>query len=365
MKGSDIKWLSAYFILLAALFLLSPKRHAVDPFIPQDFPGIIEAGKVTAITVEGVDSYFTFKGTPHGHQYELIKAFADSHGLKLEIIVAETVEKLREMLLDGEGEIVAHRICWMEADEEKFISCGLAGDSVVSSWIVRKTMPALAVAIDEWFDVADLPATSKKDRFLFERSKLPGDEPAPMLGEGRISIYDSLFKHYAAEINWDWMLLASIAFQESKFYTDLTSGEGATGLMGIMPGTAKLFGLPEDSVFNPEANLRTAVRLIERLNRSFSEIKDHSERQKFIIASYNAGAGHINDARALAGKYGKDPSKWKDTEDFLRRLKEEEFYNDTVCRAGAFNAGQTLFYLESVIERWDYYKKDLLCLEEK
>jgi len=41
-------------------------------------------------------------------------------------------------------------------------------------------------------------------------------------------------------------------------------------------------------------------------------ISDKQERLNFILASYNAGLGHIYDAMALAKKYGKNNLVWKD-----------------------------------------------------
>jgi membrane-bound lytic murein transglycosylase F len=206
----------------------------------------------------------------------------------------------------------------------------------------------------ETADGARRPTTAKVRRGM----------AASAIGDGRISVYDSLFVKYAADAGWDWRLIASIAYQESKFINGLSSGKGAKGLMGIMPATAEMLSLPEDSIFHPESNLRAAVNLIKRLNRSFSGIPDVDERRKFIVAAYNAGAGHVNDARALAAKYGMDAARWDDAAEFMKRLYDPSYYGDSVCRAGTFRACQTLDYVESVFERWEFYKTVALCLEK-
>jgi membrane-bound lytic murein transglycosylase F len=234
----------------------------------------------------------------------------------------------------------------------------IIGHSQRSSWAVRKTTPELASAINQWFENNEKQSGYQGIiKRYFEMSKMPGDEPAPLLGNGQISLYDDLFKKYANEIGWDWRLLASIAFQESKFYTDRTSWAGAAGLMGLMPKTVEIFGLSQDSIFSPEENLKAGVKLIGRLNRSFSSIEDPNERIMFIVAAYNSGSGHIYDAQALAEKYGKNATKWTDVEEFLKLKNYPEYYNDSVCKSGYFRAKQTVFYLHSVMERWAYYKK--------
>ena len=60
---------------------------------------------------------------------------------------------------------------------------------------------------------------------------------------GKLCEYDDLLKQYAADLNWDWRLLASQAFQESRFRPAARSRAGATGLLQLMPATAKEFGV--------------------------------------------------------------------------------------------------------------------------
>ncbi|MDR0412523.1 MAG: transporter substrate-binding domain-containing protein [Dysgonamonadaceae bacterium] len=233
-----------------------------------------------------------------------------------------------------------------------------------SSWAVRKSSPELAAALNEWF------AGNKNDtryraiiKRYFEMSKMPGDEPAPVLGNGRISPYDSFFKQYARTIDWDWRLLVSIAFQESKFHTGAISWAGATGLMGLMPRTAEAMGITPEETTQAEPSIRAAVRLIRRLNRSFASIADEAERIRFILAAYNAGASHIYDAQALAVKYGKNPAVWEDhVEEYLKLKSVPEYYNDPVVKQGYFRGTETINYVRSVWERWEYYKQ--LKIEE-
>ena len=127
-----------------------------------------------------------------------------------------------------------------------------------------------------------------------------------------ISPYDHLFKQYADSIKWDWQLLAAIAYKESKFDTSVVSWAGAKGLMQLMPRTARAMGVPEGMEQNAEESIKGAVRYLTELERSFRRIPDPDERKNFILASYNAGIGHILDAMALADKYGHDKYRWKD-----------------------------------------------------
>src|SRR5205807_923161 len=50
---------------------------------------------------------------------------------------------------------------------------------------------------------------------------------------GKLSEYDALLKQYAGELNWDWRLLASQTYQESRFRPAARSWAGAAGLLQI------------------------------------------------------------------------------------------------------------------------------------
>ena len=81
---------------------------------------------------------------------------------------------------------------------------------------------------------------------------------------------------------------------------------GALGLMQLMPSTAADMGVGENEVFSPEASLRGAVRLIAQLDNHYSSITNSDERINFILAAYNAGPGHVDDARASCKKNGRN-----------------------------------------------------------
>ena len=62
---------------------------------------------------------------------------------------------------------------------------------------------------------------------------------AVSLKNNQISEYDEIIKSYADELGWDWRLLASQVYQESRFDPEANSWVGAQGLMQLMPATSK------------------------------------------------------------------------------------------------------------------------------
>ena len=179
--------------------------------------------------------------------------------------------------------------------------------------------------------------------------------PILSLKEGKISHYDDLFKKYAQEIGWDWRMLASLAYTESNFDTTAVSWAGAKGLMQLMPATARAMGVPAGKEQNPEESIKAAVKYIAATDRSFNMIPDKQERLNFILASYNAGLGHIYDAMALAKKYGKNNLVWKDNvENFILLKSNEEYFTDPVCKNGYFRGIETFNFV-----RFESYKKKI------
>jgi membrane-bound lytic murein transglycosylase F len=228
-----------------------------------------------------------------------------------------------------------------------------------TSWVVRKECPQLASAVNEWAsNISEKSTVRAAVKRYFEQSKIENQNvEIPAVKKGDLSPYDDLFKKYAAQTGWEWQMLASIACQESKFKNHLESWAGARGLMGIMPRTARNFGFPTDSLDNPEVSIRASVKILQYLEKIFSDIEDHEEKEKFVLAAYNAGNGHIVDARKLASKYGANPNIWDgNVAEYVKLKSEPEYYNDKVCRSGYLRGTETFMYVTEVTERYKRYK---------
>lgn len=173
---------------------------------------------------------------------------------------------------------------------------------------------------------------------------------------GRISAWDELIQRYSDSISWDWRLLAALVYQESRFDPYATSGAGAHGLMQVLPTTGEHFGI---NVFSsPEQNMKAGIMYIRWLERMFeSKIEDDEERMHFVLASYNAGPGHVLDAMRLAAKNGSDSSVWYGNVDkYILKKAEPAYYNDPEVQHGRFRGVETVNFVTDILERFDHYK---------
>ena len=178
---------------------------------------------------------------------------------------------------------------------------------------------------------------------------------APYLSreKGIISVYDLEFRAASAVTGWDWRLIAAQCYQESGFDPNATSYAGAKGLMQIMPRTAVHLGV--SNVNDPKENVAAAARYIRELSGKFSGIRDSGERIKFVLAAYNGGVGHIQDAQALARKYGKNPHLWDDVSFYVRSLTQPLYYRDPVVSYGYMIGSETYGYVDAILSRWRAY----------
>jgi membrane-bound lytic murein transglycosylase F len=227
------------------------------------------------------------------------------------------------------------------------------------AWAVRKNSPLLAEAIDEWAsnNAGEMTYKAALKRY-FELSKYSIDIRTLIIN-GQISPYDHLFKKYAPRLGWDWQLLASISYQESHFEPSIVAWTSAKGLMGIMPETATHLGFDPLDMDDPEKNIQAGVECLRRFGQGFAAIPDTLEQVKLTLASYNAGIGHIQDAQRLAEKYGKDPNIWNGSvNEFIRLKAEPQYYTDSICKYGYLRGVETYNYVDEVLERYDYYKKE-------
>lgn len=474
-------------LIVALLFEEQPKKDVsssetlvvsqdsvkpVVPSVPIDLRQIKERGKLIALTGYSYTSYFIYKGSPMGYEYELLERFCKSLGVKLEIVVVKDMDRVFEKLNQGAGDIIAENIPvaqeWEEladftvpcnitrqvlvqrkpenghsslkelredvslvrdpldlagktihirknsayyqrvkdlafeigedihivemsgetgteeliqkvaegeieytvADEQTAMAnqtwyVGLDIATPVSfpqkiCWAVRKNSPELLDACNAWIRKMkkDPEWYAIRNKYFRNRKTL-----SKMVNCSRyatcvkkISPYDRLIRKEAIKIGWDWKLVTSIIFQESRFNPTAKSWAGASGLMQLMPATAAGLGVknPED----PVENIRGGLKYLSWLENYWKKIPDPEERLKFILASYNVGQEHVADARRLARKYGKDPDVWEDNVAICLLMKSKEKYRqDPVVRFGYCRGQEPVNYVEAILNRYNHYKK--------
>ncbi len=217
---------------------------------------------------------------------------------------------------------------------------------------MRKNAPELRKALDSW--LTDKIVQGERELFMKAyASKIPEQGPLrimkgiPVSGDS-ISPFDAEFQRHAANSGWDWELLAALAYKESRFDSNAVSHKGARGLMQIMPRTALRLGL--DSSMMAGDHIEAATRFLNRLDTLWMRaVPDRTQRMRFMLASYNAGPGHIVDAQRLAEKLGFDPERWDhNVERAVLLLSKPRYYMDPTLRNGYCNGSQVFHYVRDI-----------------
>ncbi len=227
------------------------------------------------------------------------------------------------------------------------------------AWAVRKGSDEWKAFLDTW--LSEMFETRKFNFLYYKYFESPilaerKSSEFNSLSGSRISKYDNMIKDIAREHNWDWRLISAIVYHESRFNEDAGSWLGAYGLMQLMPATAEAFGV--ENIEDPKQNVKGGVLLLNSLNNQFiKSIPDSTERVKFVLAAYNIGLGHVNDAQRLAKKYGKNPLVWDgNVEVYLQNKMEEQYFKDEVVRFGYCRGEEATNFVRNVINNYKQYK---------
>ena len=227
------------------------------------------------------------------------------------------------------------------------------------AWGVPRNADSLLVSVNDWIsefkNTLDYALIYNK-YFKNRKSALIWKSDYYTISSGKISPYDELIKQHSKEIGWDWRLLASLIFQESRFKPNAESWAGAYGLMQLMPSVLNRFEVEDKS--SPRQNIQAGVEFLEWLDKQVKKmgIRDRQERLKFVLAAYNVGLGHVLDARRLAEKYGGDPDKWAVIKEYLLKKSNPKYYNDEVVYYGYARGIETYNYVDQILDRYEHYK---------
>ena len=142
----------------------------------------------------------------------------------------------------------------------------------------------------------------------------------------------------AGEIGLDPAYVFGLIRQESRFVLDARSGVGASGLMQIMPSTArwtaKKIGLPysNDAISDRDVNLRLGMSYLKLV------LDDFAGSQALAAAAYNAGPGRPRrwrDGPVLEPAAWAENVPFNETRDYVKKVLSNATYYAALLGAEA------------------------------
>jgi membrane-bound lytic murein transglycosylase MltF len=210
--------------------------------------------------------------------------------------------------------------------------------------VIRKGSPELMAAVTEFMKTHG-PGTTFGNVVIQRYAR---DNPwvrNPGMTEDLQRFQEALpiFQKYAKQYDFDHLLIAAQAYQESRINQKLKSSAGAVGIMQIKPATAAdpNVGIPD--VQNMDANIHAGVKYLRFVSdRYFGDAKfDELNRHVFAFAAYNAGPARIQQLRTKAEKQGLDPNKW---------------FNSVEIVAGREIGREPVDYVRNILKYWVAYR---------
>jgi membrane-bound lytic murein transglycosylase F len=145
--------------------------------------------------------------------------------------------------------------------------------------------------------------------------------------QSRLPLYKRWFEEAAQQSSQDWRLLAAIGYQESKWNPTAASASGALGLMQLTVESAIAVKVANPT--DPRESIFGGARYFRQVYEKIPSHVPEPDRTWFALAAYNIGYGHLEDARVLAQRAGRDPDSWEDVRTFLPLLADERWYTQT------------------------------------
>ncbi|TYS15818.1 lytic transglycosylase domain-containing protein [Rossellomorea vietnamensis] len=123
------------------------------------------------------------------------------------------------------------------------------------------------------------------------------------------SSIQQIISRAAQKYNLPVKLISSVISQESNFKPDAVSHAGASGLMQLMPATAR--GLGVTDIFDPEQNVFAGTKYLKQM------MDKYNGRLELALAAYNAGPGNVD-------KYNGIPP-FKETMQYVQKVSQRYY----------------------------------------
>lgn len=172
--------------------------------------------------------------------------------------------------------------------------------------------------------------------------------------------YRRYFEAAAKKHDLDWLLLAAQSYQESHWRAAAVSPTGVRGIMMLTQETAREVGI--SSRMNPQQSIYGGALYFRRLYDRIPEQVNHPDRNWYTLAAYNVGMGHLNDARELAQRLGKNPDRWSDLVEVLPLLSKKQVYK--TLKHGYARGSEPVRYVQRIRDYHDILHQTLASKEK-
>jgi membrane-bound lytic murein transglycosylase MltF len=221
------------------------------------------------------------------------------------------------------------------------------------AWAFRKNSPKLKAVVNDF--VKGHREGTMLGNILFKRYLQNTKYVKNSVSEKELKKYNSmvqLFKKYAGEYDFNYLMIGAQAYQESGLDHSKRSHAGAVGVMQVLPSTAADPNVNIANIEKLENNIHAGTKylrfIIDRYYKD--EPMDDVNKLLFAFASYNAGPAMIKGLRKKAVAMGLDPNVW--------------FRNVEIVAAKSIGR-ETVQYVSNIYKYYITYQMVLIQAEKK
>ncbi len=317
--------------------------------------------KITSYNELEGRSFFVRKSSPYWATLNSFQKQLKVLGVNFSINLAPEIMETEEIIkrvLDGKYDLTladSHIIDieknWHNNIQSSLVLRGKHGQR----WLVRKDSNELLNELNKFIDkeYKSLFYNISYNKY-FNNSRNLFNESTRKTNDNQISSYDKLIKAMAKEYGFDWRLIAAQVNKESHFDPKAKSWVGASGLLQVMPRTAKQVGV--SNLEDPRQGLKAGMKYMAWLDKQLGDDLPADVKTWFTLAAYNAGLGHLKDAQNLASKQGLDPNRWfGHVETAFLLLSQPKYHKHT--QYGYVRGIEPVTYIKKIQVLYDFYLK--------
>ena len=218
------------------------------------------------------------------------------------------------------------------------------------AWVMRKTNPQLKQLVDEFVashTVGTSFGSTLLRRYLQNTKWVKNSTSAEDMKKFQTNL--ALFKKYAGEYSFDYLMIAAQGYQESLLDQSKKNPSGAVGIMQVIPKYAAASPINVSDVDTIDGNIHAGVKMLRNIaDTYFNDPKiDPLDKTLFVFASYNAGPNRIAKLRKEATGMGLDPNVW---------------FNNVELVAAKDIGQETVTYVANI---YKYYVSYKLAMEQR
>ena len=181
------------------------------------------------------------------------------------------------------------------------------------AWVTRKDSPQLKQVLDEFIEGHRLGTSFGNTLFrrYLRNTKWVKDSTSTEEMK-KFHMYVEFFKKYAAQYDFDYLMLAAQGYQESLLDQNRRSPRGAVGIMQVIPKYAAAPPIGIRNVNIAENNIHAAAKMLSNIEQTYfkDDGLDVMNKTLMTFASYNAGTSRIARLRRQARAQGLDANQW-------------------------------------------------------